>query len=128
MQRLATALKPGGYMINLEPTQNNPLYRWARNRIYRENELFDDETEQAFDLPELNALYRDAGLEIRDQMYPGLLAYIMYYNPDAFPALNIGSSKSVRTLFTLEKSFYRSWPARIFSFATLTLLQKNAPS
>ena len=128
MQRLATALKPGGYMINLEPTQNNPLYRWARNRIYRENELFDDETEQAFDLPELNALYRDAGLEIRDQMYPGLLAYVMYYNPDAFPALNIGSSKSVRTLFTLEKSFYRSWPARFFSFATLTLLQKKLPS
>ena len=125
MKRLASALKPGGYMINLEPTQNNPIYRFARQKIYRNNDLFDDETEQAFDLPEMNKLYRDAELVIRDQMYPGLLAYIMYYNPDAFPSLNLGSSKAVRSLFALEKMFYRNWLARRMSFATLSLLQKN---
>jgi SAM-dependent methyltransferase len=125
LRKLATVLKPGGYLINLEPTQNNPAYRLLRQRIYRNNDLFDDETEQAFDLPELNNLYRDAGLVIQDQMFPGLLAYIMYYNPDAFPALNIGSSKTVRFLFALERAFYRSWLARKMSFATLSLLQKK---
>ncbi len=125
LERLVSALKPGGYMINLEPTQNNPVYGWVRRRIYRKNELFDDETEQAFDLPELNHLYRDAGLSIQDQIYPGLMAYIMYYNPDAFPALNRGSSKVVRAVFALEKKFYRSWMARKLSFATLSLLAKK---
>ncbi len=125
MKRLVNALKPGGYMINLEPTQNNPIYRLARQRIYRNNDLFDDDTEQAFDLPELNKLYVDAGFAVRDQIFPGLLAYVMYYNPDAFPALNIGSSKAVRFLFALEKPFYRSWLARKMSFATLSLLQKR---
>jgi len=125
MKRLVSALKPGGYMINLEPTQNNFFYRWARQRIYRKNDLFDEETEQAFDLPELNSLYLDAGLTIQDQIYPGLVAYIMYYNPDAFPALNIGSAQIVRAVFLLEKKFYRSWLAGKMSFATLSLLQKN---
>lgn len=125
LKRLSGALKPGGYLINLEPTQNNPVYRWVRQRIYKKNDLFDDETEQAFDWHELDALYRDAGLVLRDQMYPGLLAYIMYYNPDAFPALNLGSARAVRFLFGLEKAFYRSWLARKMSFATLSLLQKG---
>jgi len=128
MKKLAGALKPGGYLINFEPTQNNFAYRLARQRIYKKNALFDDETERAFDAPELDALYRNAGLVIKDQIYPGLLAYIMYYNPDAFPALNIGSSKMVRFLYGLEKPFYRSWLARKLSFATLSLMQKAAAS
>lgn len=126
MKRLVSAIKPGGYMINLEPTQNNFLYRWARQRIYRKNDLFDEETEQAFDLPELNRLFLDAGLTIQDQIYPGLVAYIMYYNPDAFPALNIGSEKTVRMFFALEKHFYGSWAAGKMSFATLSLLRKDS--
>lgn len=123
MEKLSAALKPGGFFINLEPTQNNRLYRWVRSKIYHENELFDEETEQAFDLNELNGLYRRAGLEIRDQMYPGLLAYIMYYNPDAFPGLNVGSLRAVRGIHALERPFYHTRLARYFSFATLTLLQ-----
>lgn len=121
---LSNAIKPGGYLINLEPTQNNSLYRRVRNRIYKKNDLFDDDTEQAFDLTELNSLYKQSGLIIEDQVYPGLLAYIMYYNPDAFPALNIGSTKMVKTFHSLEKPFYRSFIARYFSFATLSLLKK----
>ena len=124
--RLADAIKPGGYLINFEPTQNNALYRWARNRIYKKNDLFDDDTEQAFDLTELNDLYRHGGLVIEDQVYPGLLAYIMYYNPDAFPLLNIGPAGMVKALHWLEKPFYRGFLAKYFSFATLSLLRKES--
>jgi len=125
MERLVDAIKPGGHMIILEPTQNNFVYRRVRQRIYRSNPLFDDETERAFDLNELNEIFHQAGLVIKDQMYPGLLAYTLYYNPDAFPALNIGSDKFVRFLYRLEKKLYRSWLARKLSFATLSLLVKS---
>ena len=125
MEKLVAAIKPGGYMINLEPTQNNFFHRWIRQRIYRDNDLFDDETEKAFELKELNSLFRNSGLEIEDQIYPGLLAYVMYYNPDAFPGLNIGSEKLVKLLFEVERPLYGGWLARKSSFATLSLLRKS---
>ncbi|HYE37791.1 class I SAM-dependent methyltransferase [Methylocaldum sp.] len=125
LDRITSALKSGGYFINFEPTQNNSLFRFVRERIYKSNKIFDDETERAYNLDELNRLYAASGLHIVDQIYPGLLAYIMYYNPDAFPILNLGGESTVRFLFGLEKYFYRTSLARKLSFATLTLLQKN---
>lgn len=123
--RLNGALKPGAVMINFEPTQNNAVARAVRDRVYRRNSLFDAQTERGFDLSELNALYESAGFQIVDQAYPGLLAYVLYYNPDAFPALNRGGVGLVRALYALERRFYRSAPARWASFATLTLLRRR---
>lgn len=125
LARISRAVKPGGYFINFEPTQNNALFRWIRNRIYQKNSLFDAQTERAFELDELNDHFRQAGFDIVDQIYPGLLAYTLYYNPDAFPTLNVGSPGWVEALFGLEKHAYRSWLARKFSFATLSLLRKG---
>jgi SAM-dependent methyltransferase len=124
LRSIHDALKPGGHFINFEPTQNNALLRWIRQVIYRRNPLFDEQTERAFDLPELNRLYRSAGFEPVDQMYPGLLSYVLYYNPDAFPALNLGSPATVERLFRAESRFYRGFTARKLSFATMTLLVK----
>ncbi|MGH6945387.1 MAG: methyltransferase domain-containing protein, partial [Geminicoccaceae bacterium] len=39
VQLLASALKPGGLFISLEPTYGNPLFKKARELIYRRNSL-----------------------------------------------------------------------------------------
>ncbi len=82
-------------------------------------------TEEAFNLPDLNRFYEASGFKLADQIYPGLLAYIMYYNPDAFPGLNIGPESLVKMMFALEKYFYSNWIGGKLSFATLSLLHKE---
>lgn len=121
---LAAALAPGGHFVNLEPTSGNWLFRAVRAQIYTRNSLFDEETERAFGVEELHDMFHRAGLEPCVAMYPGLLAYVMYYNPDAFPALNRGSEKLVETLFNLEKRWYTTKIAKLLSFATLSIWRK----
>ena len=124
--RLAAALKPGGYFISLEPTHGNVVFRLIRQVIYRRNALFDSGTEQAFVTDRLFASFRSAGLTLVDTMYPGLLSYVLYYNPDAFPLLNWGGARAVRAAFTIDRPFMRTGIGKILSFATLTLWQKSA--
>ena len=60
-----------------------------------------------------------------DEVYPGLLAYILYYNPDAFPALNIGGKFLVKGLFALDRLFWSGWIGRKLTFATMTIWKRN---
>lgn len=124
------ALDVNGFFINFEPTDNNVVYRIIRDRIYRKNPLFDSESERAFELDELNNIYLSGGFAIVDQMYPGLLSYVLYYNPEAFPHLNCGNEKMVRLIFNMDRKFFRSKIGKTFSFTTLTLMKKtnNQPS
>lgn len=122
--RLSEALKPGGLFINLEPTSGNPIFTWVRDRIYKKNDLFDEETERAFSVNELCSFFEASGLKKIDAVYPGLLAYIMYYNPDAFPLLNVGGIRMVNTTFTFDRLFLRNFIGKALSFATLSLWQK----
>ena len=124
VRQLRGALREGGYFINLEPTHNFKPLHWVRESIYKRNPLFDDQTEQGFWLSDLDRFFIDSGYKLIDQIYPGLLTYVLYYNPDAFPMLNIGGPRSVRTLFRMESPFFRSYLARKLSFATLSLWQK----
>lgn len=124
--RLAAALKPRGYFINLEPTHGNAIFRLIRQAIYRRNALFDSATEQAFVTDRLFALFKNAGLTLVDTMYPGLLSYVLYYNPDAFPLLNRGGARAVRAAFGIDRPLMRTGIGKILSFATLTLWQKSA--
>jgi len=126
--RMHEVLKDGGFFISLEPTQNNTVFRKIREAIYHQNSLFDSETEQAFDLLDLNAHFIKNGFRLVRQIYPGLLAYVLYYNPDAFPWLNVGGRMTVTSIFNIEKAFYASVLGRRLSFATLSLWQKPAPS
>ena len=126
MKKLTGTLKQGGYFINFEPTHDFFLFKMVRDRIYEKNRLFDRDTEQAFSLEELNGIYTRNGLAIVEQMYPGLLSYILYYNPDAFPLLNRGGELAVKALFTLDKLFMRNRIGKKFSFATMTLLRKES--
>ncbi len=121
VRRLADCLAPGGVFINLEPTHGNALFQWVRESVYRRNSLFDETTERAFSVSELNSMFENAGLTQRVMMYPGLLAYILYYNPDAFPALNIGRPGLVRAIWSIERPLVRSGLARALSFATLSM-------
>lgn len=124
LSRLWRAVRPGGYFINLEPTHNNFVFRRIREGIYSRNTLFDNETERAYELSELNHSYKKAGFRIVDQISPGMLSYVLYYNPDAFPTLNLGGERCVRAAFAFDRALLRSWIGRYFSFATLSLLAK----
>jgi SAM-dependent methyltransferase len=124
LNNLAKSLRSGGYFISLEPTHNNWLARRIRQRIYKSNELFDDDTEQGFEYHDLGQHFKNAGYEKIDEVYPGLLAYVLYYNPDAFPSLNVGGRFLVKSLFALDKLFWSNWIGRKFSFATISLWRK----
>jgi SAM-dependent methyltransferase len=124
INRMVGAIKKGGFFLNLEPTSGNWLFTKIRERIYARNSLFDEETEKAFDVNDLLNMFQSAGLEKVDIAHPGLLSYILYYNPDAFPALNIGGERCVRTAFGLDKMFLRNRIGKALSFATLSLWRK----
>lgn len=124
LEKVYGSLKKNGVFINFEPTQNFYLLKKIRQIIYSRNKLFDEETERAFDLSELNDAFLESGFKISKQYYPGLLSYTLFYNPDAFPLLNIGSPRLVENLFTLEKGLFTNWFGKTFSFATLSILTK----
>ncbi|WP_062053041.1 class I SAM-dependent methyltransferase [Aquimarina longa] len=121
VKNLKNNLSPDGAFIVLEPTHNNIIFRKIRERIYNKNTLFDQETEKAFRLKELNDLFLDNGYNLVDQMYPGLLSYILFYNPDAFPFLNIGGKGLVKLFFKIDSFFFRNYIGKKLSFATLSM-------
>lgn len=124
VRRLSSALDHGGYFLNFEPTQNCWLTRRVREHIYSTNALFDDQSERGFELGELDRMFERAGLEKVSQVYPGMLAYVLYYNPDAFPILNVGGPALVRSIFRIDRLLWKSWIARKLSFATISLWRK----
>ena len=126
LENLSSSLQDGGIFINFEPTNNNRLLKWIRTRIYERNIIFDEESERAFSTPEIHRAFAANKLFPIDELYPGLLAYILWYNPDAFPFLNRGSLKVVSALSKFEKNLlWRTALARYLSFATLTVYRKR---
>lgn len=124
VKNLAPSLRTGGLFISYEPTHGNPLFQMVRDGIYKKNSLFDEQTERAFPVSALEKLFTDAGLRSELICYPGLLSYVMYYNPDAFPALNVGGKSLVSSLYAFDKLFYRNAVGRALSFATLSVWSK----
>lgn len=125
LTNLAKALRPGGLFVSFEPTHNNFITRAARRRIYQTNDLFDEDTEQGYEYCDLQSYFTNAGFLLEDQVYPGLAAYVLYYNPDAFPVLNIGGPAMVRTLFACDRLAWANSIGRSLSFATLSLWRKD---
>ncbi len=121
---MSHALKPGGFFVNFEPTSGNPLFKAVRDKIYNRNKIFDAETERAFGVDELSSMFLEAGLEKHKILYPGLLAYIMYYNPYAFPWLNIGGTGLMKAIYAIDKLFFTNIIGRTMSFATLSIWKK----
>ena len=125
LDNLGKALRSGGYFLSFEPTHNNWLTRRVRQRVYKSNDLFDDDTEQGFEYLDLDSYFKKAGYSKVDEVYPGLLAYVLYYNPDAFPKLNIGGPSLVKFLFFFDRIFWSNWIGRKLSFATISLWRRN---
>jgi SAM-dependent methyltransferase len=117
------AIKENGIFINFEPTNNFYFIGKIRNIIYRYNSFFDYQTEKGFNLSYLNSAYKKSGFSILKQIYTGLLSYIMFYNPDAFPWLDLGGKTLVKSFFNLDKLFIKNKIGKLFSFATLTALK-----
>ncbi len=112
--------------MSFEPTHNNWLARRIRHPIYESNDLFDADTEQGFEYSDLDLYFKNAGYEKVDEVYPGLLAYILYYNPDAFPALNnVGGKFLVKGLFALDRLFWSGWIGRKLTFATMSIWKRS---
>lgn len=124
--RISQYIAPGGYFISFEPTDGNSLFRLVRQRIYNGNSLFDETTERAFSVEELLGFFEAADLEPVDITFPGLLSYVLYYNPDAFPYLNIGTPRLVKIIWSLERKLIHSAVGRKISFATLSMWRKPA--
>ncbi len=124
IKKIGKILKTGGVFINFEPTHNNIFIALARLFVYKLNAFFDDATEHDFSLGQLNNMYRAAGLRIYRQYYPGLLGYILWYNPDAFPLLNIGTESLVKRVFNFEKKLISGKYGRFVSFTTFSVLVK----
>lgn len=128
VSRLSQGLKPGGCFINFEPTSGNRFFKMIRDQIYKRNEIFDQETERAFGVTELENIFVSAGLTPERVVYPGLLAYVLYYNPYAFPILNKGGTKLVDWAFRLDRLFMSNLVGRFLSFATLSIWSKSESS
>jgi len=67
LERLSITLKPGGHFINFEPTHNCFITRRVRERIYANNAVFDEQTEEGFELVDYNRLFDEAGYDKVDQ-------------------------------------------------------------
>ena len=122
---LRKCLYRGGYFLSFEPTHANWLTRWTRRRVYNANRLFDADTEQGFEYRDLQHHFENAGFEKVDEVYPGLLAYVLYYNPDAFPMLNIGGKFLIKSLFAFDRLFWANGIGRKLSFATISLWRRS---
>lgn len=122
---LSQSLRSGGVLINFEPTNNSLLLRYIRSFIYKMSAIFDDDTERAFQTTELNSLMASVGLKPLLQFFPGLLAYVLWYNPDAFPMLNRGTPALARKLLCYETKIWGTAFARYCSFATFSCFLKE---
>lgn len=125
LANLAESLRSGGYFVSFEPTQNNALCRMIREKIYYSNSVFDSETEKGFEYSDLQKIFINSGFQKIDEVYPGLLSYVLYYNPDAFSMLNIGNKSLVEAIFGFDRFFWDNSFGRKLSFATLTLWKKD---
>jgi len=125
LHNISRSLRPGGLFISLEPTHNNPIFALIRRAIYWKNSFFDADTERGFTTEELNRAALSHGMHLVKQLYPGLLAYVLWYNPDAFPLLNRGPQHFAEKLIHAESKVWGSKLARFFSFATLSCYRKE---
>ena len=125
VKKLSLMLEDGGVFINFEPTHGNPFSKMIRTLVYQGNKIFDEKTERDFSLTELKEFYTEAGLLHCNSLFPGLLTYVLYYNPYAFPFLNIGTINLVKRIFMLERPLFYNKVGQLLSFCTMSIWTKQ---
>lgn len=118
------SLKPGGIFINFEPTNNLWILSKIREMIYNRNSVFESSSEHDFKLCDYNKMLFNSGFKIIHQFYPGLLGYVLFYNPDAFPFLNKGGPKVSNLLCKIDIFLGKTFIGKYFSFNTFTIARK----
>lgn len=124
LKKIYNALVPGGIFINFEPTYNNSIMKLATGGIYHRISSFEEATERRFSLDELNFLYKTAGFKLKRQLYPGLLSYLLWYNPQIFKKLNVGNKKLIKKVVKKECKLYAKSIGKKMSVATFSVLEK----
>ena len=124
LKNVYDSLKPGGLFVNFEPTHNFFLFRWIREKIYKKNSLFEESSERGFNLKDYEFLLNQTGFKNHFVMYNGLLGYVLYYNPDAFPWLNIGTGRIASFFSKIDMLLGRTVLGKIFSFASFSISRK----
>lgn len=66
----------------------------------------------------------NSDFKIRQQFYPGLLGYVLFYNPDAFPFLNKGGPKVSNLLCKIDIFLGKTFVGKMFSFNTFTIAKR----
>ncbi|MBG52053.1 MAG: hypothetical protein CML99_06485 [Rhodobiaceae bacterium] len=122
--KLSASLAPGGIFVLSEPVHNNPVFRLVREAIYKRNDSFDFETERGFTTAELREIFTSAGMETVKEIYPSMLAYVLWGCPEAFPALDKGPMSLVRSYVALERLFWGSLPAKYLTFGMFSAYRK----
>lgn len=80
----AKVLKPGGRLIISEPCNDNRLFHFARNMLYKFSPHF-EEGDEGFRRKQMIRLYEEAGFEVTDIQRYGFLGYIFSAFPDLVP-------------------------------------------
>ncbi len=121
---ISKSIKKGGYVINFEPTFELKFIESIRSRIYKSNNFFDENTEKDFNLIELNNKFKKNNLKLVSNVRVGYLAYILFYNPDAFPLISFLPKIFVKFFFFIDRIISNIKFLNKCSFATISLYRK----
>ena len=125
IKNVSNSIKSNGYIINFEPTNEMKIIKNVRAKIYKYNNFFDEKSEKDFNLKQLNNIFQNHDLDLINNYRVGYLAYIFFYNPDAFPIFSKIPKFLVRFLFNIDILISRIFFINKLSFATISIYKKN---
>ena len=125
IKNVCDAIKDGGYIINFEPTNELKIKEIIRANIYKHNSFFDQNSEKDFNLKKLNKIFQNNKFKLINNFRVGYLAYIFFYNPDAFPLFSKIPRFCVKFLFLIDRVISKIFFINKLSFATISIYKKK---
>lgn len=101
---IARVMKPGGWLICVEPSDDNPLIQGARNLLHWLSNQFEDE-ERGLHRDELRRALHATGFEQITFAPFGYVGYTLIGNTDVLPILrHLKSERIINALITIDKA------------------------